>query len=71
MRNLVIPVRNLAVFVVLLLAGVSAAIAQTSISGTVKDLQGEPLIGVSVVEKGHQNMHSSICAGKGRTWASR
>ena len=55
MRNLVIPVRNLAVFVVLLLAGVSAAIAQTSISGTVKDLQGEPLIGVSVVEKGHQN----------------
>lgn len=52
MTNLKMRVRTLGVFIFAMLLGTSAAFAQLTVNGTVSDPSGEPLIGVSVVEKG-------------------
>ncbi len=50
-----IRVKSLAVLLAMLLIGTSSALASMIATGTVSDSAGEPLIGVSVVEKGAQN----------------
>lgn len=47
--------KKMSVFLAFLLIGVTTALAQTSVKGTVTDEAGEPIIGASILEKGTTN----------------
>lgn len=64
MINLRNQAKTLAVFVMMLLLGTSAALAQMLAGGTVTDTTGEPLIGVSVTENGKTNGATTDIDGK-------
>lgn len=55
MNNMKNQVRTLAVLLTMLVIGSTGAWADVTATGTVTDSTGEPLIGVSVVEKGSKN----------------
>ena len=47
--------KKMSVFLAFLLIGVTTALAQTTVKGTVTDEAGEPIIGASILEKGTTN----------------
>lgn len=55
MENPVSSFKSLVILLAVLLFGASAAWAKTEANGTVTDSAGEPLVGVSVIEKGSKN----------------
>ena len=55
MEKLICTAKSLSVFLLMLLLGTTGAWANITATGTVTDSEGEPLIGVSVVEKGALN----------------
>ena len=64
MEKLICTAKSLSLFLVMMLLGTAGAWAAITATGTVTDSQGEPLIGVSVVEKGAQNGVTTDLDGK-------
>ena len=64
MENLTKRFKALALLFALIMLNASAALAQVTATGTVKDSGGEPLIGASVIEKGTKNGTSTDIDGR-------
>ncbi len=64
MEKLICTAKSLSIFLLMLLLGTAGAWANITASGTVTDEEGEPLIGVSVVEKGALNGVTTDIDGK-------
>lgn len=64
MRSLKIELKSLVVLLAMFILGTSAALADITVNGEVKDNTGEPLIGVSVVAQGQTNGVTTDIDGK-------